>query len=149
MDNRTRELKGSPHRDAFKHWHKKLNKQAYALDLDLVWIVKRPRPGVVAIVDYKRSGEGVTFAEVVAYNDFVSVRGIPVYLISTFPLQPPYISITVREYIWGDPKPYPPTYQTSLILDSVSPDEFERWQMNLRRQGPALVNFSGTLDPVL
>lgn len=133
MDAHTRALVGSPHRDAFKHWHKGLDRVFYGCDFDFVLVGKNP-PRIIAVLDFKRPSEPVTFAEVLAYNNLLEL-GIPVYLVSTTPLLPPYASITVRQYLGGDWRPAPPVCQVHSVLERVPPSRFEAWQRAIRRRG--------------
>lgn len=133
MDAHTKALVGSPHRDAFKHWHKSLDRGFYGCDLDFVLVGKSP-PRIVAVLDYKKPHEPVAFSEVLAYNHLVE-SGIPVYLVSTAPLLPPYTSLTVRQYLGGDWRPSPPVYQVHSVLNKVPPSRFEAWQRAIRRRG--------------
>lgn len=117
MDERTKQLKGSPSRDAFKLWHKTLDSSFYACDLDFVLVVHRPIARICAIIDYKRSGDTVSWAEILAYNNLTDA-GWPVYLVNTEPSEPPYLTFSVRQYISGDWRCKPPKVETQLWISN-------------------------------
>lgn len=124
-----RDLKGSPSRDAFKHWHKTGPKDAQGMDMDFAFTEKVP-PGVVALTDYKRDIERdrITFAEVIAYNFFLSL-GIPVYIIESECLE----RFNVYRYLGGDWRPYPdPTWKKECVLRNGTATDYWRWEMALR-----------------
>lgn len=133
MDQAKQALKGSPRRDAFKQWHKPPNmpNDFYACDLDFVLVVKKPIARIVAILDYKRDGEGVTFSEVIAYNNLTDA-GWPIYLVSTEPDMPPYATFTVVQYVSGDWRPDPPKCELATVLTRVTHDVFRAWEAGLR-----------------
>jgi len=75
-------LKGSPYRDAFKKWHKEFGpKWAYAIDMDMAFIVFNKTNSIPAIIDYKTPRDKVTDTEKEAYDYFVDKKDIPVYLV--------------------------------------------------------------------
>ncbi|MBD3252010.1 hypothetical protein GF380_06215 [Candidatus Uhrbacteria bacterium] len=127
MDGKKLALKGSPSRDNFKHIHKRLNKRFYALDIDFVLVDKWPQPHIVAILDYKRPGDTVTFAEVIAYNAFINA-GIKVFVVESESLK----TFNVYQYKGGDYKPHPPVVKLVKIRNGVDLAGFERWELKLR-----------------
>jgi len=122
MDDKTKSLKGSAKRDLFKWAHKnKMNGSPfYASDADLCLVMSKPR-GVVAYLDYKGSGEGVTFTEGILYDEWVATK--PVYIIeSKDPENGPFI---VMEYQFGG------ELIPSCKLNNW--DDFIKWEAELRR----------------
>lgn len=123
-------LKGSPSRDEFKYWHKRAGPpRAYATDLDFVLIEKFPYR-IAAVIDYKTLGDKISFAEVVAYNEFLKA-GWPVYIIQG-PAEPPFNNLSVYEYEGGDPVPNPPIYNLRTVAENMSETEYWTWEMWLR-----------------
>lgn len=80
MDENKKNLKGSEKRDLFKWAHKNKMEHCpfYAADADLCLVSFDPR-GVVAYLDYKGSGEGITDSEKVLYDEWSITK--PVYII--------------------------------------------------------------------
>jgi len=67
MIESTKNLCGSPSRDVFKFLHKHLCPPGWwGLDGDFILIDKN---GIIAKLEFKNSGEKLTWAEIVAYND--------------------------------------------------------------------------------
>lgn len=130
MDDGLRALKGSPVRDAFKHWHKTLDRALWACDVDFLLLEKDP-PGIVAALDFKLIGsqDRVTFTEVLAYNHFLRV-GIPVFIVWSCP---PFEKFSVQEYLGGDHRPDPPDVELGYMLLDATAREFELWEEWLRR----------------
>lgn len=81
MNERIKNLKGSSKRDIFKWAHKNKMNDApfYAADADLCLIMSKPKRGVVAYLDYKGSGEPITFTEQILYDEWVTAK--PVYIV--------------------------------------------------------------------
>lgn len=131
MDKSKQGLRGSPNRDAFKQWHKKLDSRFYACDLDLVLVDKNP-PGIAAAIDYKTTSpyEYVTFAEVLAYNDLLS-KGIRVYIVIG---DEPFEELTIYQYMGGDWKPEPPKVDLELIARVDGLAGFSKWEREVRQQ---------------
>lgn len=129
MDDAKRRLKGSEKRDLFKFWHKKLNKRFYATDADLCLVSKFP-PGTVAYLDYKGSGEGVTFAEAIQYNEWMPQA--PVYIVEgRDPEEGPFV---IRRYLGADWGPEPPLVNYGETVTAEDWAEFERWEGDLRTE---------------
>ena len=81
MDQRKKQLKGSPSRDLFKQRHKTLDRNFHSCDIDFIWVSKRKKPpGILAVLDYKKKNDKITFSECLCYNDLVS-KGITVYIL--------------------------------------------------------------------
>lgn len=77
----TKDLKGSPYRDAIKHWHKTLPNDLYACDIDLV-LVSFGNSTIKAILDVKSPNDNqLSNTHKQLYNWFV-VQEIPVFLIT-------------------------------------------------------------------
>jgi len=77
VDRDKQQLKGSESRDAWKWWHKQppFPKWYYGSDIDFIIVnkgghTKRPT-GIVAILDYKRPTDSVSYTECLAYDDFL------------------------------------------------------------------------------
>jgi len=140
VDSQTRNLKGSPKRDLFKRKHKDLNNKFYATDADFCLVSKTP-PGTVAYLDYKGSGEGVTFSEVIQYNAWMMQA--PVYLVlGENPETGPF---DIYRYLGGDWKPNPPTYKTELTKKCDGWEQFEEWESVLRNEYQKRGGWNGSL----
>lgn len=136
MDDKLRSLKGSENRDFFKYMHKQSPNPPnhYAFDLDLALISKRLR-GILAALDYKTLREGVTFTEVLGFNDLLNM-GRQVRLIRSRPLPHPDIEqgkFIIQKYLGGDEKPDPPIYKVETVLETKTWEEFAKWERDLRR----------------
>lgn len=127
MDERTMLQTGSSSRDDFKQRHKRLDKTLYACDLDFVLIAKTPVPDIVAAIDYKQHGDGISFSEVIAYNSLIR-RGIPVFIVSGEAASGAFI---IHEYLGGHHGK--PTSRLSEICRTSGWSEFEEWELTLRR----------------
>ena len=135
MDERKRALKGSPALDAFKQWHKTLDDDLYASDFDLVLVSKKPAR-IIAVVDYKRPGDCVSFAEGVAYDDLI-MRGIPVYIVTATwseGRKVPFTRFTVQRLVWANWRPDPPECDFEAVLLDVSWRKFRQWEVDLRER---------------
>ena len=140
MDFGKRDLKGSPSRDAFKHWHKQQMSQSfYATDIDLVLVKKWPgssdRHFIVAIIDYKQEYDCVSFTEAVFYNACIKME-IPVYIVisdydSNIDSFGPF---EIQRYIWCDPDPDPPYCELIKIVKNGTEKDFWEWEFNLRNR---------------
>jgi len=124
-----RQLKGSPSRDAFKKWHKFLLDYFYASDIDFVLVSKFP-PGIVAVLDYKRPCDKITFAEVLAYNDLLGC-GLAVYIIVG---EESFEKLKIYQYSGGDWKPEPPEVKLELVLETKNRTDFLLWERELRNK---------------
>lgn len=133
MDERTRNLKGSPARDAFKHWHKSAGlfpAQFYSMDLDLALITKSP-PKIKAVIDYKEwHDKSPTFAEVIGYNHLLSL-GIAVYIVRSSYLKG-FEDLSIWQYLGGDWRPYPPKCELKLLIEHCTPIQFVKWETSIR-----------------
>lgn len=129
MDECKRKLKGSEKRDIFKWAHKQLGNGLYATDADLCLISKYP-PGTVAYLDFKGSGEGITFAEVIQYNQWM--QQAPVFIIEG--RDPEHGPFAVKRYLGGDWQPHPPTVNLEHELDADDWQEFGQWERRLRAE---------------
>lgn len=127
MDERKKNLIGSPNRDRFKLEHKKrLSKKFWAADADLCLVEKQP-PGVVAYLDYKTTTDGVTFSEVILYNQWMTIA--PVYIVQG---DNENGSFAIYRYLGGDHRPDPPTVHTEMDCATSTWDDFARWEEKLR-----------------
>lgn len=129
MDEDKRRLQGSEKLDRFKRRHKEINGKFYASDVDLTLISKLP-PGVVAYLDYKGSGENVTFAEVILYNQHLEIA--PVYIVEG--KDPENGPFTITRFMGGNYKPEPPTVDTETICTCADWSEYEKWESELREE---------------
>lgn len=77
MHRGIKELKGSRSRDNFKRWHKTLNREWYACDLDLVLLT---RSKILAIIDFKKNSDEITWSEEIVYSDLLS-KSYEVYIV--------------------------------------------------------------------
>jgi len=129
MDERKRKLKGSEKRDIFKQKHKELDKQFYATDADFCLVSKNP-PGTVAYLDYKGSGEGVTFAEAIQYNEWM--KHAPVYIVEgSNPETGPFV---VRRYLGANWKPDPPVVDYGAEVLASDWAALGEWERALRKE---------------
>jgi len=131
MGERTAGLKGSPLRDLYKQLHKaRLPGHMTGCDLDFVIVEKNPDV-IVAFKDVKRQGEGVTFAEVIAYNALLGVA--PLYLLYTAGEEALEAGrFEIRRYLGGNRGPNPPTIRTQAEAQVGSWAEYARWEQGLR-----------------
>lgn len=128
MDDRKRNLQGSESRDIFKRCHKqKLNRSFYAIDADLILIKKYP-PEIVAYLDFKKSNDRITFAEVIAYNEWMLFR--PVYVVQSDDSENGPFDIL--KYKGGDYKPNPPIVDLELIEKNLDWIGLQKWEGQLR-----------------
>lgn len=129
MDERKRNLKGSEKRDIFKQKHKTLDKSFYATDADFCLISKSP-PGTVAYLDYKGSGEGVTFAEAIQYNEWMGHA--PVFIVEgSDPENGPFL---IRRYLGANWRPEPPIVNYGDEHYCADWPAFGEWERELRRE---------------
>ena len=156
MDKSKQELKGSPSRDMFKYWHKKLSKYFYACDVDFTLVAKcrrnRNKDHIVGILDYKELYDDVTFSEAIAYNNFIAA-GFPVYLVRSTCIDPPLQPCTcectcgaddvqrermksgefrISEIKGCKTRPNPQDCECSHVISTSSWEEFEEWEEELR-----------------
>jgi hypothetical protein len=130
MDDRKRNLKGSESRDKFKLWHKTLSKKFYSCDIDFCFITKYPQPRIIAVLDYKKSNDNITFSEVIAYNHLLEC-GIPVYIVFSEDLR----LFTIWQYMNGDHRPFPnPTVKLQIVEQDITSKQFEQWEYSIRKK---------------
>ena len=131
LDDHKRNLEGSNSRDIFKRMHKTVNKDFWAIDLDFVLVDKGAGGRIVAILDYKKKRDRVTFAEVLAYNSLLAIA--PIYVIQgDDPENGPF---TVFKYLSGEWRPNPPKVRLEAITELGDWSEFESWEASLRQKG--------------
>lgn len=132
MDDELRNRSGSSSRDYFRLLHKKrLPAHMFGVDLDFVWVEKNPHM-VIAGVDIKLIGDGITFTEVILYNEWIA-QFAPLYLIyakSRGAIAKGAFSI--YRYESGNPGPEPPIVQKRLVKTVANWREFGEWQQALR-----------------
>jgi hypothetical protein len=128
MDNHTRQQTGSPSRDQFKRLHKKLSRDLYGCDIDFVFVTKVPTPDIIAALDYKQDGDGISFSEVIAYNSLVR-RGIPVFIVTG---EAAAGEFRIERYTGGHHGK--PKFTLEHVCDIANWQEFEQWERSLRKQ---------------
>lgn len=128
MNEWTKQQQGSPSRDRFKRKHKDLCRSFFSCDIDFVFVEKTPFPDIVAAIDYKQTGDDVTFSESIAYTALVR-RGIPVYIVTGDVETGQFI---IKEYIGGHHRKPIARYGNELECDSW--DQFQQWEQWLRNQ---------------
>ena len=123
--------KGSPLNDLFKQYHKlKLPNHMFGSDLDFMIIEKNP-DCIVGFKDLKRLDEGVTFAEVIAYNQLIRIA--PLYLLYVQSESDVIAGrFDVHRYLSGNRSPNPPVVRTELYARITNWDEYRRWEQELR-----------------
>lgn len=126
MDALKQALRGSESRDEFKQRHKRLSKDLYACDLDFVFVTKEYPPGIVAVVDYKRPNDKVTFSEVLAYSDLF-LRGIPVYIVTGDAMSGQF---NIDLFVGGNH--LEPRISTRRVARTNNWGDFEDWERGLR-----------------
>jgi hypothetical protein len=144
MTSPKKDLKGSPSRDAFKHFHKTGPRELYASDLDLVCVHKNP-PGIVAAIDYKTPHDSVSFAEVILYNALLSFS-VPVYIITSVE---PFETFTIEQYTGGNHIPNPPAVNMITIHKDIDREAFWAWERALRASYQAKPRLAKAIQPAL
>lgn len=131
MSEQTATAKGSPLNDLFKQYHKlRLPNHMFGSDIDFVIVEKNP-DCIVAFKDLKRLDEGVTFAEVIAYNQLI--RLAPLYLLYVQSESDVIAGkFDVHRYLGGNRGPNPPVVRTELYARITCWDEYNRWEQELR-----------------
>ncbi len=77
MDESKKKLYGSESRDTFRWWHKNACSNTwYGLDIDFV-ITDTEK--ILAVIDYKKNNDSMTWTEKVAYDDLME-HGYKVYI---------------------------------------------------------------------
>jgi len=142
IEEQKRQLTGSESRDVFKQLHKeKVPDNCYALDIDFALVEKnqhenQDNPFIVAIIDFKKPDDGLTFTEVLAYNQFLE-NDIPVYVVQSiveaFEDKPPSEHrFAIKRYNGGDWRLFPPEYSCEVVKESVSWRGYAQWESQLR-----------------
>lgn len=119
MNTEIQNLIGSPKLDIFKWAHKQMDAPFYAADGDLILVAKSP-PGIVAYLDYKGSGEGITYTEQLLYDIWVETN--PVFIVRGDPKYGPF---EVSRYIKGG--------STVFACNLKDWNEFRSWEAEQRR----------------
>ena len=143
LDEETKALKGSPHRDQCKFIHKQLGNPYYCLDLDLVFIEKYP-PGIAAFLDYKKPWEVLTFTEVIAYNDLREKA--PVFICHTEDAAT--WQFVIYEFMGGDHLPHPPVSHLRSVATVTSQDAWRTWEQQVRAEYRARARTKKTMERV-
>jgi hypothetical protein len=128
MNDATRMLVGSQSRDDFKRRHKDLDCTFYACDLDLCWVSKNP-PSILAVLDYKKDGDRITFSEVVAYCDLIE-QDVKVLIVQG---DCETGQFCIQQFVAGDYRPYPPKVELAYMADTESWEDFGDFQREFRR----------------
>ena len=119
VNNSTKFQKGSPIRDSFMYWRKQMMPSTHwASDVDTVLVAKNPYREL-AVYDYKRNGDSVTFSEACIYLSYIN-RKIPVFLVWLLSdvnnfidgKKPSAHRFKIERVVKIDPKPEPPVYET-------------------------------------
>jgi hypothetical protein len=144
MNDLTKQQRGSPARDHFKFMHKqKMNKDNWALDVDLELVEKHPFPFIVARLDYKQSSErlNITFTEALSYQYIAGVPTplrIPVFIVEGYFFSPETDDkdhrFNVYELLSADYRPNPPTWKKQCVLSNATWEELAQWEKELRVQ---------------
>lgn len=134
----TLKQKGSESRDRFKYLHKHLlGKDAWALDADLMLVEKSPRPFIVALLDFKMPGDGISFTEAIAYSKMIEL-GVAVYLVEANvefrdkESDPSTHLFDIYRLDSADYHPDPPTYTGEYVLNDVTWEGLAAWEKSLR-----------------
>lgn len=147
MKDFTKMQKGSPSRDKFKWLHKQLMPAScWALDSDLELIEKSPFPFIVARIDFKLFGDGISFTEAISYHQLITQPPpytIPVYVIvadRNFKIDE--VQHTSHRFdVWkmtsANYRPDPPIWTGDKVLEQASWDELKEWELELRKQRQA------------
>lgn len=134
MDDRRRGLKGSAALDLFKRLHKtELARWHFATDSDL-WLIEKNPHGVVALLDIKCGNDGVTFAEVILYNE-ISRHTCPVYIVTAHDESAIHAGIfLIERYLGGDPGPQPPRLKLGQGELIIGWPQLEEWETARRAE---------------
>lgn len=132
QDERQASLKGSALNDLFKQLHKS-NLPAHMVGCDLDFVIVEKNPDCTpAVIDIKRTGEKVTFAEVIAYNVEIR-RGRAVYLVYADDEAAIRAGrFLVHRYLGGNRGPTPPTIRSELYARIDNWEEYRRWEQEIR-----------------
>lgn len=127
MRESTRLQQGSPSRDRFKRKHKEGPGWCYACDVDFALVSKSP-PGIVAFLDYQVGEEAISFSEVLAYNELLSIA--PVFIVrGDADANGPF---SVMEYEGGDYRPEPPRAKLTRIASQLDWQGLLAWEQLIR-----------------
>lgn len=108
---------------------KRLPRSCYGIDIDFALIEKSP-PGIVAILDYKRPGDKVTFSEVIAYNALAQHWWVFI-VEGQDPEKGPFVA---RQYLDGDWRPDVPVVRYGQEYHLETWADFGAWEKWLRSQ---------------
>lgn len=152
MNDRTKKQKGSKSRDKFKVMHKHImSKDCWALNSDLELVEKKPRPFIVARLDFKLKGDTISFTEAISYSQFINMppeHRIPVYIIEAnrefrdhenddadvdeLLKQKDKHRFTIYKLLKADYVPNPPTTETKVMKENITWEELAEWERGLR-----------------
>lgn len=150
----TKMQQGSKSRDVFKWLRKQmLDKNSWALDVDLELVEKEPKPFIVARLDFKVGNDGISFSEAIAYSTLIGLphpHRIPVYIIYADHLFKSHAEnellspkdrkilaknfhrFTVKELISADYRPNPPKTKEIIVLENATWEDLGKWETQLR-----------------
>lgn len=155
MDWRSKSrIKGSPYRDAFNYLHKKLGRDLWASDVDLMLYDKytigaEVYDEVLALYELKRKGEyddPFQFGESVLCNKLDQLRLRNQLLkIECFIIGAEYnpqakneleqiYDLDIYRYLYSDPRPHPPELEIAGIETGLSFVEFGQWEREYRQK---------------
>jgi hypothetical protein len=152
MNDRTKKQKGSKSRDKFKVMHKHImSKDCWALNSDLELVEKKPRPFIVARLDFKLDGDSISFTEAISYSQFINMppeHRIPVYIIEANREFRDYENddadvgellkhkdkhrFTIKKLLKADYVPDPPVTETKVMKENITWEELAAWEVGLR-----------------
>jgi hypothetical protein len=152
MNDRTKKQKGSKSRDKFKVMHKHImSKDCWALNSDLELVEKKPRPFIVARLDFKLKGDTISFTEAISYSQFINMppeHRIPVYIIEAnrefrdfenddadvdeLLRQKDKHRFTIYKLLKADYVPNPPVTETKVMKENITWEELAEWERGLR-----------------
>lgn len=126
MNEHTKKQCGSPSRDLFKLKHKELDRSLYGCDIDFCIVTKNPFPDIVAVLDYKKAFDEITFSEVIAYNALM-MRGIDVYIVCG---DAEIGRFEISKYAGGNHQK--PRYSFTDVVHVKDWKEYEAWEHMIR-----------------
>lgn len=129
----TKHLKGSPYRDAVKHWHKTLPDDLYTCDIDLALLGFGDSP-VKAILDVKsRDDHRISTVHEKLYDWFIA-QDIPVFLITVDKYEKVYCELCGKHevVIAKDSDVIITEYATGLMR-VMGRDDYIKWERGWRK----------------
>lgn len=132
LPDKLRLVQGTISADIFKRKHKDEDKNLLASDVDFIWV---DRFRIISLLELKNkeSDSGATFAQSVAYKDFINA-GFPLHLVK-FRLNEDdqlVYDICVWKVNEIDPYPFPPKWKGDKMLSNADWDSFIQWEKEMR-----------------